>query len=129
MTCGRVHIWQVEGNGAIYFWENDNASNALVFHTPGNSIHWLNNSLHVIWHRFFMCFILYNGKLFSIICELDDGAVENDVGLICWKINFDRQCSFIVCSAHFNGYKETMLLNSCLLLCVTYTSNIYCHIL
>ena len=76
-----------------------------------------------------MCAVLYNGKLFNEICELDDGAVEGEVRLICWKIDFDRQCSFIVCSAHFNGHTETMLWNSWLLSCVTYTSNIYCPIL
>ena len=75
-----------------------------------------------------MCAILFNDKLFSEIYELDDVAVEGEVGLICWKIDFDRQCHFIVCLAHFNGHKETMLWNSCLLSYVTYTSNINCHI-
>ena len=48
------------------------------------------SSLHMIWHRFYMCAILYNGKVFTEICELDDGAVEGDVGRSCWKIFFDR---------------------------------------
>ena len=35
-----------------------------------------------------MCAILYNSNIFTEICELDDGAVEGEVGLICWKIDF-----------------------------------------
>ena len=76
-----------------------------------------------------MCAILDNGNVFTEICELDDGAVAGEVGLICWKIDFDRQFIFCVCAAHFNGHKETILWNSWLLSCVTYISNIYSHIL
>ena len=113
---GRVHIWQVEGKRtsrirANSFWDNNNASNGLVFQTPGNNIQWLKSSLHMIWQRLFMCAILYNGKLFTEICELDGGAVQGEVGLICWSIDIERQCSFIVCSAHFNRHRETMLWN------------------
>ena len=35
-----------------------------------------------------MCAILYNGKLLTKIYEFDDGAVEVEVGLICWKKDF-----------------------------------------
>jgi len=36
-----------------------------------------------------MCALLYISKLFTEICELDDGAVEGKVRLICWKIDFE----------------------------------------
>ena len=41
-----------------------------------------------------MLMLLYTrkqySKVFTEVCKLDDGAVEGEVELICWKIDFDR---------------------------------------